>query len=63
MIRLYEFYVDDLFYYIVTEYCEGGDLLKVIFEKGSMKESQTCKIMKQILAGIEYCHERNIVHR
>eukprot|EP00826_Nyctotherus_ovalis_P024727 TRINITY_DN1908_c0_g1_i16.p1 TRINITY_DN1908_c0_g1~~TRINITY_DN1908_c0_g1_i16.p1 ORF type:complete len:269 (+),score=71.50 TRINITY_DN1908_c0_g1_i16:185-991(+) len=63
VVRLYEFYSDDFFYYIVTEYCEGGDLLALLAKKGDVTVGQTCKIVRQVLAAVEYCHKRNIVHR
>lgn len=63
MVRLYEFYADDWYYYIVTEFCEGGDLLTLLSEKGFISEKLASQIMRQILAAVEYCHKRNIVHR
>lgn len=63
MVRLYEFYTDDWYYYIVTEYCEGGDLLTLLTEKGFISEKEASQVMRQILAAVEYCHKRNIVHR
>jgi len=63
LVRLYEFYADDWYYYIVTEFCEGGDLLTLLSEKGFISEKLASQIMRQILAAVEYCHKRNIVHR
>lgn len=63
MVRFYEFYSDDWYYYIVTEYCEGGDLLTMLSKRGDISEKEASKIMRQIFAAIEYCHTRNIVHR
>ena len=63
MLRFYEFYSDDFFFYLVTEYCEGGDLLSLIIENGAITERQTAIIMRQILSAVEYCHGNNIVHR
>lgn len=63
MLRFYEFYSDDLFYYVVTEYCDGGDLFALMTKRGGITMAQTCKIIKQVLAAVEYCHKRRIVHR
>jgi len=56
-------YADDFLYYLVTEYCEEGDLLYLLAKKGSISINQACKIRRQILAAAEYCHKKNIVHR
>lgn len=61
--RLYEFYTDEWYYYIVTEYCEGGDLLTMLTEKREISEREAARIMRQILAAVEYCHRKKIVHR
>ncbi len=63
MVRLYEFYSDDWYFYIVTEYCEGGDLLTQLADKGFISVGRASSIMRQVLAAVEYCHKRNIVHR
>ena len=44
-------------------YCEGGDLLKKMVSEKSFSESTAAHIMKQILAAVEYCHKRQVVHR
>ena len=61
--RLYEFYSDSWYYYIVTEYCEGGDLLSILADKGDISEKEAAKIIRQILAALEYCNSKNVVHR
>ena len=61
--RLYEFYSDDFYYYLITEYCEGGDLLNLLSDQGDISEKEAALIIEQLLAAIEYCHKRNVVHR
>jgi calcium-dependent protein kinase len=62
-VRFYEFYADDWYYYIVTEYCAGGDLFTLLSEIGDISEKEASTVMRQILTALEYCHKRNIVHR
>ena len=37
--------------YIITDYCEGGDLGKIIKSKKKLAEPETIKIIKQIIKG------------
>ena len=61
--RLYEFYSYDFYYYLITEYCEGGDLLSLFSDQGDISEKEAALIIAQLLAAIEYCHKRNVFHR
>lgn len=63
IVRLYEFYEDDKFYHIVTEYITGGELFDFIIKSRMLSETIAAHFMKQILSGVAYCHSKNIVHR
>lgn len=63
MVRLYEFFSDEFYYYIITEYCEGGDLLSLLSDKDEISEKEASIIISQVLAAVEYCHKHNVVHR
>ncbi len=63
MLRFYEFYQDDMCYYLITEYCNGGDLSRRLEVDMHYPEAQAARVMKQILAAVEYCHKLNVVHR
>lgn len=63
IMQIYEFFDDNKYFYIVSEYCQGGELFDKIIEKGSFTENMAALIMKQILSAINYCHTNNIVHR
>eukprot|EP01022_Parablepharisma_sp_SALTPOND_P021490 TRINITY_DN425_c0_g1_i1.p4 TRINITY_DN425_c0_g1~~TRINITY_DN425_c0_g1_i1.p4 ORF type:complete len:288 (+),score=28.19 TRINITY_DN425_c0_g1_i1:3717-4580(+) len=63
VLRFYEFYQDVQNYYLITEYCKGGDLLNKLSMLFHFPEIQAAKIMRQILAAVEYCHRLNVVHR
>ena len=63
ILKLYEFYQDDKNYYLITEYCSGGELFDRIISIGSFTEAMAASYMRQILSVVAYCHERNIVHR
>lgn len=61
--RFFEFFQDDTSYYLVTEYCQGGDLLTKISKLRTFNEKMAALIMKQIFSAVEYCHNMKIVHR
>ncbi|KAM3134083.1 hypothetical protein pb186bvf_013809 [Paramecium bursaria] len=47
IIKIFEFYQDDRYFYIVTELCTGGELFEKIHEEGSFSEKKAAEIMKQ----------------
>ena len=54
--------------YIVTEYCNGGDLNKCLkkyieINKRPFPEELVQYIMKQIISGLDFLHSRKIIHR
>ena len=61
--KLYEIYSDDKRYYIVTEYCKGGELFDEILKKGKFSERDAANVISQILQAVAYCHDINVVHR
>ena len=63
IIKIYEFYQDEANYYLLTEFCSGGELYDRIIEMKNFTEMKAAQLMKQILSAITYCHNRKIVHR
>ena len=63
ILKLYEFYQDSRNYYLITEYCSGGELFDRIISQGYFSEATAAAYMKQILSSVAYCHSQNIVHR
>jgi len=63
IVRVYEFFQDDKYLYIVMEQCAGGELLDEILQKNSFHESLAAFYMKQLLSAVAYCHSLRIVHR
>ncbi|KAI9913004.1 hypothetical protein PsorP6_004908 [Peronosclerospora sorghi] len=60
---LYDFFVEDKYYYLVTEFMEGGELFDRIVEKSYYNEREARDLIKLLLEAIKYCHDANIVHR
>ena len=62
IVKVYEFYQDEANYYIVTDYCSGGELFDRIIQEKNFNEIRAAEMMKYILSGIAYCHEKGLVH-
>ena len=63
IMQIYEVFQDKTSFYIVSEYCKGGELFDILSKKGSLSEKETAHIIKQVLSAICYSHKNNIVHR
>lgn len=55
--------MDDTHLNIFLEYVPGGSLVTVLRGFGAFAEGLTRQWVKQILHGLVYLHEKNIVHR
>eukprot|EP01102_Stenamoeba_stenopodia_P003024 TRINITY_DN12957_c0_g1_i1.p1 TRINITY_DN12957_c0_g1~~TRINITY_DN12957_c0_g1_i1.p1 ORF type:complete len:499 (+),score=109.33 TRINITY_DN12957_c0_g1_i1:275-1771(+) len=50
--------------YIITEYCNSGDVLKLIrAQKGGLPENIARTILLQVVDAIHYAHDNGFVHR
>ena len=61
IVKIHEFYSNKKYYQIITEYCKKGELFKYI--KRSFTEKQLAVIFYQILSGLNYLHEKNVIHK
>lgn len=63
IIRIYEVYTDPKNYYLISEFCEGGDIFSMIQKADNFNEKIASRIMKQVVNAVLYCHLNGIVHR
>lgn len=63
IMQIFEFFEDKKNFYIITEFCEGGELFDKIVEKGTFNENEAADIMRQLLSAVNYIHLNSIVHR
>ena len=62
IMKIFEFYTSPSAYYLILEYCEGGDLYDFV-KSNELSEFQVIYIMFQILSAMNYCHKIKIFHR
>ena len=68
IVKLYDVKETSQFFYLVTEYCNGGDLSSCL-EKYQDKNNKPFTeeivqyLMKQIVSAIRYLHQKTILHR
>ena len=63
IIKIYEYFNDNIYYYIVLEYIKNGDLKNYLKKTNGITEQTTSVIFKQLLSTVSYLHSKNIVHR
>ena len=63
IIKLFDCYYDNNYYYMVEEYCSGGDLFDYIQKVKNFSEKMAATIFNQLLSAINHLHKKNIVHR
>jgi len=63
IIKLFDCYYDNNYYYMVEEFCSGGDLYDYIRKQKFFSEKKAANILNQLLSAINYLHKKHIVHR
>ena len=64
IVKLFEYFSDKDKYYLITEYCKGGDLFDLIKKKRKFSEMSAAYIMYQIFRALFYCHStHHLMHR
>jgi calcium-dependent protein kinase len=61
IVKIYEFYISNSHYYIITEFCKEGELFNYI--KNKYSERQLAVLFYQVFSGLWYLHENKILHR
>jgi calcium-dependent protein kinase len=62
IIKIFECYMQKGNYYLVTEYCSGGELFELV-NNTKFTEVQVAYLMYQLFSSINYCHKMKIIHR
>ena len=62
IIKILDVHTEDMILWMFMEFCNFGDLNK-FYSKNKVTPDKSIRIMKQIMNGIAYLHEKDIVHR
>lgn len=63
VVRTYDIFDTKNRLYIVLEYMPGGTLGEILKKLGRFTEAQARPVLKDILEGVAYLHDKSIVHR
>ncbi len=63
LVRAFDAGQDGNVHYLVTEYVPGMDLRRLVKSHGSLPIQQAAKIIMQAALGLNYAHEKGLVHR
>ena len=63
IIRLYDVFEENQYYYLVTEKMSGGELFDRIVQKSYYNEKEARDVCKILFESIRYCHAHKVAHR
>ncbi len=63
LVRAFDAGQDGNVHYLVTEYVPGMDLRRLVKSRGALPVQHAARIIMQAALGLEYAHEKGLVHR
>ncbi len=63
IVTVYEYGHHSNIRYIVENFLAGGSLTDALRDKKRFSQNETLKIIKYILEGLDYAHQREVIHR
>lgn len=63
VVKFFESLVTDKHHLFVMELCQGGDLLQYLRRRRKIDEPLAKHLFRQIICGLGYIHQLNIIHR
>lgn len=63
IVKMHDFFQDEQHYYIVLDYCQGGELTDFIIKNGKLNEPTAALLFSQIASAVAYCHANGVAHR
>lgn len=63
IIQLFKYFSSEKNFYLVVEFCAGGDLSKYIRKHTKLSEITALNFLYQLSEGIHFLHENRFIHR
>ena len=63
LVAMHDFFSDADNFYLIMDYCQGGDLYEHLKKRGGLREAQAATIFKQIVMGVAFLHAQGVAHR
>ncbi len=63
IVQLYKYFSSEKNFYLVVEYCAGGDLNKFIKKSTRLSETLSINYLTQLTEGLFFLHEKGFIHR
>mmetsp|Transcript_9246 Transcript_9246/g.13927 ORF Transcript_9246/g.13927 Transcript_9246/m.13927 type:complete len:316 (-) Transcript_9246:69-1016(-) len=63
VLRLFGYFYDASRIYLILEFAPGGELYKVLTNKGRFSERTTAKYILDLSVALDYCHQKHVIHR
>lgn len=63
ILKMYNLYQDESYFYIVTDIYKGGELFDEIMKRTKFTEKDAAELINQLLSCVNYCHKQGLVHR
>jgi len=63
VVKLYFSFQSKDYLYLVMEYLNGGDCAALVKAIGGLPEDWARKYLAEVVLGLEYLHNRGVVHR
>jgi calcium-dependent protein kinase len=63
IIKLFECFYDNSYFYMIEEYCSGGDLYDYIKKQRNFSEKKAASVINQLFSATNHLHSKKIVHR
>ena len=62
IMKIFEFFDDEKNFYIISDFCDQGDLLGKLEKLGRMNEIVVKFLMEQVFNAVAYLHSKNFLH-
>ena len=63
IVLLHDFFWDEINFYLVLDFCPGGELFDYIVDNDKLDEPVAAFVFRQIVSAVAFCHSFGVAHR